>query len=428
MPVAVNGIVTLEIDKLVHGGDGLGRLNGQAVFVPRTAPGDVVRARIVSRKKHFLRAELQEIVSPSPQRISPPCPFFAAGCGGCQWLHLDYAAQQRIKTDLVAESLRHTLKDDHLQVLDLLPMDDPVHYRNKATAKCSLGKDGELAVGFFAGRTHQVVDVFSGSQGGCLAQNRANNDFLAACAAALRHFLPWLRRRKATSVAVRSADMGGGTGSFPVCTDLPKYILESRKDLLVLTADQVSIRCGGRAFRVTGPSFFQTNTRQAETLLRVVENFLRPDLPGKVLVDLFSGVGLFSLSFAGFFDHVYGVESSASAVSDARFNAENQGIDNISWLSGRAENEFSALVASISGLDAVIIDPPREGCDRRLLSQLSASRARKIIYVSCDLATLCRDLRHLAAAGYALDAVQPVDMFPHTAHLETVVCLRRNSP
>lgn len=421
MPVAVNGIVTLEIDKLVHGGDGLGRLNGQAVFVPRTAPGDVVRARIVSRKKHFLRAELQEIVSPSPQRISPPCPFFAAGCGGCQWLHLDYAAQQRIKTDLVAESLRHTLKDDHLQVLDLLPMDDPVHYRNKATAKCSLGKDGELTVGFFAGRTHQVVDVFSGSQGGCLAQNRLNNDFLTICALALQDYPAWLRRRKVTSIAVRSAD-------GVVSTDLPRDILEGREDLQALAADRVSIRCGGRAFRVTGPSFFQTNTRQAETLLRVVENFLRPDLPGKVLVDLFSGVGLFSLSFAGFFDHVYGVESSASAVSDARFNAENQGIDNISWLSGRAENEFSALVASISGLDAVIIDPPREGCDRRLLSQLSASRARKIIYVSCDLATLCRDLRHLAAAGYALDAVQPVDMFPHTAHLETVVCLRRNSP
>ncbi len=421
MPAAVNDIVILEIDKLVHGGDGLGRLDDLAVFVPRTAPGDVVRAGIVSRKKHFLRAEVREIVSPSPRRISPACPFFAAGCGGCQWLHLDYAAQQQIKTGLVVESLRHALENDRVEVFDLLPMTDPVHYRNKATAKCSVGEAGELAMGFFAGRSHRVVEVFSGSQGGCLVQNRANNDFLATCSAALRDYLSWLRRRKVTSIAVRSA---GGV----VSTDLPKYILESRQNLQALTADRMNIRCGGRDFRVSGPSFFQTNTRQAETLLRVVENFLRPDLPGKVLVDLFCGVGLFSLSFAGFFERVYGIESSASAVADARFNAEAQGIDNVSWLVGRAEDEFAALAASVAGLDAVIIDPPREGCDRRLLAQLAASRARKIIYVSCDLATLCRDLRCLAAAGYELDAVQPVDMFPHTAHIETVACLRRNFP
>jgi 23S rRNA (uracil1939-C5)-methyltransferase len=420
MPAAVNDVVTLKIDKLVHGGDGLGRLDDLAVFVPRTAPGDVVRARIVSRKKHFLRAELQEILSPSPWRVSPSCPFFAAGCGGCQWLHLDYDAQQRIKTSLVVESIHHALKNDQAEIFELLPMTDPVRHRNKATAKCALGKAGELTLGFFAGRTHRVVDVFSGSGGGCLAQNRANNVFLAACAAALRDYLPWLRRRKVTSIAIRSAD-------GVVSTDLPKYILESGKELLTLAADRVSIRCGGRDFRVSGPSFFQTNTRQAETLLQVVENFLRPDLPGKVLVDLFSGVGLFSLSFAGLFDRVYGIESSTSAVADARFNAGAQGIDNVSWLAGRAEDEFSPLAASVAGLDAVIIDPPREGCDRRLLAQLAASRARKIIYVSCDLATFCRDLRHLAAAGYELDAVQPVDMFPHTAHIETVACLRRNS-
>ncbi|NIA18879.1 MAG: hypothetical protein GWP07_00340 [Xanthomonadaceae bacterium] len=196
-----------------------------------------------------------------------------------------------------------------------------------------------------------------------------------------------------------------------------------------LLVDPVNIQCGGKVFQVSGSSFFQTNTRQAEVLLQVVEKFLRLDpSSGKVLVDLFSGVGLFSLAFADSFEHVYGIESSLSAVSDARCNSEAQGVDNVSWIAGRAEDEFASLAAGLLGLDTIIIDPPRQGCERRLLMQLAASQARKIIYVSCDLATLCRDLQILAAGGFQTLAVQPLDMFPHTYHIECLALLIKNSP
>jgi 23S rRNA (uracil1939-C5)-methyltransferase len=422
MPIAVNDLVTLKIEKLVNGGDGFAHLDQLAVFVPRTAPQDVVKVRIARRKKNFARAELLEIVSPSSCRVTPPCPFFLNGCGGCQWLHLDYAAQLEIKTALVAESICHALKSNLVDIPAILPMSNPVHYRNKATVKCILAGNKTLELGFFARQSHQVVDIFAQSKGSCLALSQEGNRFLSECVIALQDHLSWLRQRKVTSIAVRghhSAD------NVQISTDLPEFIFADRKKIVELVADQVIIHCGGRDFQVTGNSFFQTNTRQTAILLKAIEKFLLLDPPGKVLFDLFSGVGLFSLAFAEFFDRVYGVESSAGAIRDAHFNGEAQGIHNVSWITGRAEDEFAALAATLPRLDTVIIDPPRQGCDRRLLTQLVSSRVQKIIYVSCDLATLCRDLQVLAAGGFQVLVVQPVDMFPHTYHIECVALLTR---
>ena len=428
MPVVVNDIVTLEIEKLVHGGDGLGHLNQLAVFVPRTAPHDVVKVRITRRKKSFVRAELLEIITPSPRRIFSPCSFFSSGCGGCQWLHLEYPAQLEIKTSLVAESICHALKHHQVDIPAILPMSNPVHYRNKATVKGVLAGDKILNLGFFARQSHQVVDIFARSKGACLALSQGNNRFLSECATALQDYLSWLRKRKITSIAVRSAYSAGSGRPVRVSTDLPEFIFAGRKNIVELVAKQVIIHCGGRDFQVTGNSFFQTNIPQTEILLKVIEKFLLLDPPGKVLVDLFCGVGLFSLSFAHFFERVYGIESSAGAVRDARCNAEIQGVHNASWIAGRAEEEFVSLGASVPRLDTVIIDPPRQGCDHRLLTQLVSSRAQKVIYVSCDLATLCRDLQILAAGGFQVLAVQPVDMFPHTCHIECVALLMRELP
>ncbi len=428
MPAAVNDLVTLKIEKLVNGGDGFAHLDQLAVFVPRTAPQDVVKVRIARRKKNFARAELLEIISPSSCRVTPPCPFFLNGCGGCQWLHLDYAVQLETKTALVAESICHALKSNLVDIPAILPMSNPVHYRNKATVKCTLAGNKTLELGFFARQSHQVVDIFAQSKGTCLALSQGGNRFLSECVIALQDHLSWLRQRKVTSIAVRSAHSADNVQPVRISTDLPEFIFAGRKKIVELVADQVIIHCGGRDFQVTGNSFFQTNTRQTEILLKVIEKFLLLDPPGKVLLDLFSGVGLFSLSFAEFFDRVYGVESSASAIRDAHFNSEAQGIHNVSWIAGRAEDEFAVLAATLPRLDTVIIDPPRQGCDRRLLTQLVSSRVQKIIYVSCDLATLCRDLQVLAAGGFQVLVVQPVDMFPHTYHIECVALLTRNSP
>ncbi len=425
MSAAINNIVTLKIEKLVNGGDGLAHLDQLAVFVPRTAPQDVVKVRLTNRKKNFARAELLEIVSPSSCRVTPPCPFFLNGCGSCQWLHLDYAAQLEIKTAMVAESICHVLKSNLIDISAILPMSNPVHYRNKATVKCTLTGKKTLELGFFARQSHQVVDVFTQSNGTCLALGQGGNRFLSECIIALQDHFSWLRQRKVTSIAVRSAHFSDRGQPARISTDLPEFIFAGRKKISEMVANQVIIHCGGRDFQVTGNSFFQTNTRQTETLLKVIKKFLLFDPPGKVLIDLFSGVGLFSLLFAEFFDRVYGVESSAGAVRDAHFNGESQGIRNVSWIAGRAEDEFATLTATLPQLDTVIIDPPRQGCNRRLLTQLVSSRVQKIIYVSCDLATLCRDLQVLAAGGFQVLAIQPVDMFPHTYHVESVVLLTR---
>lgn len=425
MPVAVNDVVTLKIEKLVNGGDGLGHLGHLAIFVPRTAPQDVVKVRIAQRKKNFARAELLEIVFPSSFRVASPCPFFHNGCGGCQWLHLDYAAQLEIKTALVTENIHHALKNKLLDIPAIIPMSNPVHYRNKATVKCVLAGNKTLELGFFARQSHQVVDIFAQARGTCLTLNQGANRFLSECAIALQDHLFWLRQRKVTSIAVRGSHSAASGQPVRISTDLPAFICASRKKIVDLVTEQVIIHCGGRDFHVSGPSFFQTNTSQAEILLKVMEKFLLLDPPGRVLLDLFSGVGLFSLSFAHFFDRVYGVESSASAVRDARFNAEDQGVKNVSWIAGRAEDEFVSLAATLPQLDTVIIDPPRQGCERRLLTQLASSRVEKIIYVSCDLATFCRDLQVLDAGGFQVLAVQPVDMFPHTQHIECVALLTR---
>lgn len=425
MSADVNDIVTLTIEKLVYGGDGLGRVDQLAVFVPWTAPHDIIRAKIVTRKKRYARAELLEIITPSPVRITPPCPYIQHGCGGCPWQHLAYDSQLAIKRELVVEGLRHALPAETVEVHAVVGMTDPFHFRNKVTAKCVLVDHENVHLGFFAANSHRVVSIFSLPTGSCLVQHRQNNQFLADCGRSLPAFASWLNKRPITSIAVRSGMDVLGTHVPRLTTDLPAAIVARLKTTAAMVADRVAIPCRGLTFQVSGQSFFQTNTSQAEILVDTVAGLLLSGKHNGTLVDLFCGVGLFALSFAGFFDRVYGIESSRSALRDAEINSKTLAAEQVTWIGGRAEKMFSPLAARLSTIDAVILDPPREGCDQRLLQQLAASKVARIVYVACDLATLCRDVQRLAALGYQLLSAQPVDMFPHTYHLEIVAFLVR---
>lgn len=399
-------IIQLNIEKLICGGDGLGRWNNIAVFVPETVPGEVVKAKVTERKKSYAKAKLVEILEESPYRVEPKCPFFLQGCGGCQWMHIDDSEQLKIKGEIVSETLRRVGKLEDVDVLPVLGMKQPYHFRNKATANVSR-ENNRNKIGFFARNSHQVIDIYGKSNGNCLAQSQLNNRILSEIGTHLKSRLP-------KSIALRS-------GAENVSINLPKSLirqLPSREKI----AKNVYIQIDDKTFGVYGTSFFQTNTNQATVLVNSVKDFLA-DTTGGVLLDIYSGVGLFGISVAHMFDTVIGIESSKSSIIDANENSKLNAIQNTTWLHGKAKEKFSQIHENI---EVIILDPPREGCDKTLVKQIAKSSTKKIVYVSCDVATLSRDLRMLSESGFSIKQIQPIDMFPHTYHIECVASIERS--
>jgi 23S rRNA (uracil1939-C5)-methyltransferase len=397
--------IQLKIEKLIFGGDGLGRWNNIAVFVPETVPGEVVKAKVTERKKSYAKAELVEILEKSSYRVEPKCPFFVKGCGGCQWMHIDYSEQLKIKREIVSETLKRVGKLDDVDVLPVLGMNSPYHYRNKATANVSR-ENNRNKIGFFAGNSHQVIDIYGKTNGKCLAQNQLNNRILSEIGTHLKSRLP-------KTIALRS-------GTEAVSINLPKSLIRQLPSQDKI-AKNVYIQINGKTFGVYGTSFFQTNTNQAEVLVNRVKHFLA-DTNGGVLLDIYSGVGLFGISVAHKFHKVIGIESSKSSIIDANENSKLNDIQNTTWLHGKAREKFSQIDENI---DVIILDPPREGCDKSLVKQIVKSSTKKIIYVSCDVATLSRDLRIIDESGFSVKQIQPIDMFPHTYHIECVADIER---
>ncbi|MBN2232020.1 MAG: class I SAM-dependent RNA methyltransferase [Deltaproteobacteria bacterium] len=417
---AVGDQLTLTVEALVWGGHGLARHDGLVLFIPRVLPGETVRVRVVERKRRYARAELLEITSSASGRREPPCLFFAAGCGGCSWLHIDDETQRYWKGRLVAEGLRRVLPDGAGDILqELIPPPAAAGYRNQATVRCGAAAGGG-EMGFLAPGSHRIVDVYGRPAGACLVQEAANNRFLG-----------WLARRPgpgpSTKVEVRAGfaapDCGepavtvvGMSGMPPAGGPLPV-----RREIFLPVA--------GRVYRVSAAAFFQTCTRQAERLVAVVDRLVRGPREGSgLLVDLYAGGGLFSLPLAPRCKRVLAVEGNPAAVDDGRWNTRRAGLDGrISWQCGDAARGFAMSAAAMRPA-TVVLDPPRTGCAPDLIARLAACRVPEIVYVSCDVPTLARDLERLAGAGYRPTAVQPVDMFPHTPHVECVVRLELPQP
>lgn len=445
--------VELPLTGMAGEGDAVGRLGGLAVFVAGGVPGERVRARLREVRPRYARGEVVAVLAPGPGRVVPPCAL-AGACGGCRWQHLAYPEQLHWKRRLVADALERVGRLAGVPILPTLGMDDPWGYRNKAAIPFrQVG--GRVVAGFFRPETHEVVDLAPGegeSAGGCLIQHPLVNRVAAAVRdlvrergipaydepagrGLLRHLVVRVGVRTGEALAVfvingeALPDEAGLARDLmdrvPEVAGVVKNLHTERTNVIlgpvtrvIRGRDHVFEALGGLRFKVSARSFFQVNPVQAERLYELA--LAAAGLTGgERLVDAYCGTGTMALLAARRCRRVEGIEEVREAVDDARENARLNGIGNVRFRVGRVEERLEDLREEGRGPDVVLLDPPRKGCDGRVLRACLELRPRRLVYVSCNPATLARDLAVLAR-GYRIAAVRPVDLFPHTPHVECV--------
>jgi 23S rRNA (uracil1939-C5)-methyltransferase/tRNA (uracil-5-)-methyltransferase len=410
-PFAYHAEIELEITTLTNLGSGLGRVpienraskiensSGWVVMVPFTLPGERVRARVFRNQKNFSEADLVTVLTPSPHRVAPVCPLFTR-CGGCQYQHLAYAEQLAWKQRQVAELLQH-MAGIEFPVSPVVASPRELGYRSKITPHFNPPRDPAVApaIGFLRqGTRFDIVDVPR-----CPIATDAINEKLPEVRARVQ-------ARAAAGEYQRGATLLLREASGVVTTDYDAVITET---------------VGALRLKFLARDFFQNNPFILPTFVAYVRDQAAAS-GARFLVDAYCGSGLFALAAAPAFARVAGVEISESSVRFARENAAANHIPNATFLAADAAAIFADLDPAFAAADtAVVIDPPRKGCDEQFLQQLFAFGPRTVVYVSCDPATQMRDLRHFLAAGYQLTAAQPFDLFPQTRHLECVLTLRR---
>jgi len=442
--------VELTIESLAYGGKGVGRLDGLVVFVEGTAPGDRVVARITRKKPDYAEAAMEKLIEPSPHRVEPPCPLFGQ-CGGCSALHIAYDEQIRQKASQVREALARIGRQGDLPIEPIRPSPTIWRYRNKMDYTFGADPDGRLVLGLHRGGAYaSIVDVERcwlqperfdravavvrdfARRSGLPAYNQRNHQGF------WRHLI--LRHSVAEDRVL--AVLITSPGELPGLDRLVEDLLAADTHLAGLIwavndaiADVASVkerrfawgesfvheRLGRLKFRVSAMSFFQVNTQATEVLYDCVAEFVEPN-PAMSLLDAYCGTGSIGICCAGGFARVIGIESALEAVWDARANAALNGLSNCTFLFGPV-NRTTALARSVVAgrFGRVVVDPPRGGMDKRALAQLLELRSPVLVYVSCNPATVARDVLAITEAGYAIERVRPFDLFPHTPHVETVI-------
>jgi len=400
---------TIQLTAIAHGGAALGRHEGRVIFVPYALPGETARVAITEDKGRYGFARLVEVLEPSPDRVSPPCPYFGpTGCGGCQWQHVDYQAQLRLKAEVVADQLTRIGKIADPLIHPTRPDSSGWAYRNHA--QLHPVPDGGL--GFQAASGDEVIPIEE-----CPILHPLLSDLYAA----LDLDFEGLRR-----LSLRA---GTATGDrmliFEMEQDLPPaleidlpvscvLLLSDGQHANLIGHNYITETVAERAYRILAPSFFQVNTPQAGQLVQQVLEYL--DLQGgETVLDGYCGVGLFTTHLAQRAGLVVGIEQSPAAVADLLENSVD--FDNVEIIEGPVE---AVLPDLDTRFDAAVVDPPRAGLDRFALDALVERRPARLVYVSCDPATLARDAKRLTRAGYRLVEVQPIDMFPQTYHVESM--------
>lgn len=454
--------VDLTIDNLAFGGRGIAREAGMVIFVDGALPGDRVRALITRKKPNYAEGKATEILTPSPQRQQAPCSIFGV-CGGCTLQNFNYAEQIRYKQQHVEEALRHIGKQQQFQLHPIIASPSPYNYRNKMEFSFGCGPGGKIEIGFHvAGNFRRIIDVQE-----CLIQPGPFNAVLAWFRTRLNeaartegaHFTPYdafrhtgflrhlvLRYSQATGnflVAIITAS-GSWKGypalasdfiaAFPACRGLMWGTNDGLSDVARIEREQHRIgegtieeRLGDKRYRISTFSFFQTNTDGARLLYDVITNYA--ELTGKeTVLDAYCGTGSIGIYLADRAARVIGIELINEAVWDARYNAKLNGAENCTFLAGEMRDVLTTLPQTMNiRFDRVIVDPPRGGMDKKSLRLLINLDAPLLVYVSCNPATLARDAQTLSEAGYVIEDVQPVDMFPHTWHVESVLKFRKSS-
>ena len=462
----------IKIHGLGSGGEGVGKLDGITVFVEGALPGEEVLAEIETVKKNYAVARLIEVVKPSAERVEPFCPLYK-NCGGCQLQHMSYPAQLIWKRQQVVDAIERIGKlevvrsytaakstpnsklqtpncNSGVEIFETLGMENPLRYRNKMQFPVGKSK-AELIIGCYARGSHKIIDAQS-----CPIQNIGNDKILAAVKKVaaqfnlqpydedthkgfLRHVMGRVGCDGELMVVLVTA-----TKNFP---NEKNFVRALRRELPEVTSIQQNVqtyhnnvilgrdtrilygkptihdKIGKLKFNISARSFFQVNTAQAEVLYKTALDFAELE-GGEIVVDAYCGTGTIGLFFAKKAHRVYGVEVVSSAIADAKKNARENNIRNVEFFVGDAVKILPRLVDADVHADVVVVDPPRAGCDKKVLETFAAMEADKIIYVSCNPATLARDLAILKSLGYVTTKIQPVDMFPFTSHVECVAQLK----
>ena len=455
MPLQKNQLLTLRIERLSNDGSGVAHSSeGEAVFVPGTAPGDEAQVRIVKDCGRYAFGILDKLLTPSPDRIPVDCTV-AGPCGGCSLRHLDYAAELRAKQESVADAFRRIGGLD-VPVLDALPSPEVDRYRNKVQFPVGRDKDGAPCIGFYAGRTHRIVPCPD-----CKLQPGVLNDIgNTLCAFFAAHGIqPYDEERGKGLVRHIFLRRGAHSGQIMVCLvctrpklphsdELVALLREKFRDiatiLINVNAKKTNVILGEESVTLYGPgfiedtlcgvpvrlgplSFYQVNTLAAERLYGVAAEYAQLE-PDDVLLDLYCGMGTIGLSMAGHCRELIGVEIIPEAIDSAKANAARMG-DAVAAKSRFfcADAGEAAVRLAAEGLrpDVIMLDPPRKGCDEKTLSAVVQMSPRRVVYVSCNPSTAARDAAWLGQHGYRAEKVQPVDLFPRTKHVETVVLLSK---
>ena len=447
-----NDILTVTIEDMGHDGEGIGKADGYTLFVKDAVIGDVIEAKIMKAKKNYAYARLMRILEPSPHRVEPVCPM-ARPCGGCQLQMMDYQEQLRFKQKKIEDNLRRIGGFEQIPMEPILGMEQPFRYRNKAQFPVGTDKEGNLVTGFYAGRTHDIINNRN-----CYLGVEENRQVLDVVLGWMEEYgVPAYDEKTGTGL-VRHILIRYGfkTGEMMVCLVIngervPKQeaLVERLREISGMTSittstnqertnvimgskirtlwgtPHISDYIGEVKYQISPLSFYQVNPVQTEKLYGTALEYAGLD-GNETVWDLYCGIGTISLFLAQKAKKVYGVEIVPAAIEDARRNAELNGITNAEFFVGKAEEVLPEMYAKGEArADVIVVDPPRKGCDAALLETVVKMQPERIVYVSCDSATLARDLKWLCAEGYELKRVRGVDMFPMTGHVETVVLLSK---
>ena len=462
-----NDLVTVAIEDIGVGGEGIGKVDGYTLFIKDAIIGDVVEAKIVKAKKNYGYARLMNIVTPSENRIEKPACPMARRCGGCQIQEMKYGAQLSFKEGKVRGNLER-IGEVPAELLDkvmqpIVGMEEPFHYRNKAQFPIGTDKEGHIITGFYAGRTHSIIPNTDCTLGVAVNQKileiilhfMENNhisaydeekhkglvrhvlirygfktDEIMVCLVINGEKLP-----HAEKLVDKLCEISGMTSITISVNKAKTNVIMGNEIKLLWGQTYITDYIGNVKYQISPLSFYQVNPVQTEKLYGLALDYA--DLNGNETVwDLYCGIGTISLFLAQNAKQVYGVEIVPQAIDDARNNAKINDITNAEFYVGKAEEvlpEYYREYQESHGgetahADVIVVDPPRKGCEESLLQTIVDMQPEKVVYVSCDSATLARDVKFLRESGYELKKITPVDQFPNTVHVETVVLLSHKKP
>lgn len=452
-----NDELILKIEDMGVDGAGIGKADGMTFFVKDAVIGDVVRAKVMKLKKTYGYARLMELLEASPDRVEPKCPYYRQ-CGGCQIQALSYEKQLEFKERKVRNNLERIGGFSEIPMEPIVGMEEPYHYRNKAQFPVGTDKDGHIVTGFYAGRTHTIIPNRDCALG--LPVNREILDLVIdfmekyhvsaydekTGKGLVRHVLircGFTSKEKMVCLIINGKslphseklvealrEIDGMTSISINCNTERTNVILGRKTVVLWGQEYITDQIGEISYEISPVSFYQVNPVQTEKLYGLALEYA--DLHGEENVwDLYCGIGTISLFLAQKAKQVYGVEIIPQAIENAKRNAVKNGIENAEFFVGKSEEvlpefyEKEAAAGRKAHADVIVVDPPRKGCDEKLLETIVKMAPDRVVYVSCDSATLARDLKILCENGYELKRVRAVDQFCHTVHTESVCLMER---